>query len=107
MAKKQNKGRYFTLEMGATQVIVHIDPTLKEQGLAGCYEHRLGDGHIIKLCPNTPREMGLALIHELVHMVSNVYGLKLGEKKTRVFEQAFGALLLQNEKLSTILKSAR
>jgi hypothetical protein len=50
------------------------------------------------------RQKALTLLHESLHAVSEVYGLRWGEREVRAVEQTLGAMIRDNPALFEALK---
>lgn len=85
----------FILHLGTHDLLVKMDPALEEEKSLGSWDP-FPFGQIL-YAPDQPTTGWYStILHELIHAISDSYGLNLSEAKTRVLEQALMSALRQN-----------
>ena len=82
-----------SLAMGGSRVQVYVERM--DEGEFG--ESKSYPFEWIKVTKGLPRaERAQTLLHEMIHIIDNRFGLSLSESKTRTLEQAFASLIREN-----------
>lgn len=80
-----------TIKVGPSYIPVYRDETL--EGLFGCFEN-FPSRILVK--PQSQKDEDMTVLHELLHAVSDMYGLRLSESSVRVLEQVITQLVIDN-----------
>ena len=83
------------IKVGPTVVPVYKDETL--EGLFGCFENYPTQRILVKC--QSQQQQDMTVLHELLHAVSDMYGLRLSESQVRVLEQVVTQLVADNHPL--------
>ena len=80
------------IKVGTSYIPVFRDETL--DGLFGCFENFPTQRILIK--GQSQHQEDMTVLHELLHAVSDMYGLRLSESQVRVLEQVLTQLVADN-----------